>query len=272
MTIIDYLQSGPDMSKDTNFDQHSSRFKKNIYDTAKGQIRLKLVLQDIMQNIPILNDHKTINVLDAGCGMGQISKALFQKNRQFTLCDISSDMLTMARETLGTDNTNTQFIHSSVQDLGTEHDHKYDLIIFHAVLEWLDKPEAIIPVLKRRLKPGGYLSLMFYNVNSIIFYNLLKGNFIKVLKQDFKGHPGGLTPINPIDPVELDSWLESNQFKTHKKTGIRVLYDYLNKDLKESRSLEDIMEIESIYAHQEPFNMMGRYVHYICQLPLEEKL
>ncbi len=252
------------MNKDTNFDQHSSRFKKNIYDTPKGQIRLKLVLDDILNNIPVLND-EPINILDAGCGMGQVSKALFNTQRQFTLCDISSDLLETAKASLGEDNSNIEFIHSSLQDLSAEHNKKYDLIIFHAVLEWLDDPESIIPVLKSRLKHGGYISLMFYNLNSIIFYNLLKGNFRKVLQQDFKGHPGGLTPINPIDPEELDRWLENNQITVHKKTGIRVLYDYLNKNLKESRSIEDIIEMESIYAHKTPFNMMGRYIHYICQ-------
>lgn len=253
------------MSKDTNFDQHSTRFKKNIYNTAKGKIRLKLVLEDILQNIPVLNENKAISILDAGCGMGQISKALYKAERQFTLCDISADMLAVAKETLGNECSNACFIHSSIQELGDEHNKKYDLIIFHAVLEWLDDPEAIISVLKSRLKPGGYISLMFYNLNSIIFYNLLKGNFRKVLKQEFKGHPGGLTPTNPIDPEELDNWLEDNNIKVHKKTGIRVLYDYLNKDLKENRTLEDIIEMESIYAHKAPFNMMGRYIHYICQ-------
>lgn len=254
------------MTQDTNFDQHSNRFKKNIYNTPKGQIRLELVLNDIKQNIPLVSDNKAINILDAGCGMGQISHALYTQENSHTLCDISSELLTTAKETIGIENSNTQFIHSSIQDLDSEHDKKYDLIIFHAVLEWLDDPEAIIPILKRRLKQGGYISLMFYNRNSIIFYNLLKGNFRKVLKQDFKGHPGGLTPINPIDPDDLDKWLSTNKISVIKKTGIRVLYDYLSKDLKEKRSLEDIIEMETLYAHKSPFNMMGRYIHYICKI------
>jgi len=254
------------MSQDTNFDKHSKRFKRNIYNTPKGKIRLHLVLDDIDNNIPILKQDKALNILDAGCGMGQVSTGLYQPQHQFTLCDISSDLLTQAREALPSVADNVQYLHSSLQELGDEHNKKYDLIVFHAVLEWLDDPEAIIPVLKKYLKKDGYLSLMFYNVNSIIFYNLLKGNFRKVLKQDFKGHPGGLTPTNPLNPEEVERWLLKSEFDVQKKTGIRVLYDYLNKDLKENRSLEDILELESIYAHQPPFNMMGRYIHYICQL------
>ena len=253
------------MSRDTNFDKHSARFKKNIYDTPKGHIRLKIILDDLNKNVDILKENRPLKILDAGCGMGQISLNLARQGHNLTLCDISSEMLSTAKDSLESDNQSALYLNAAVQDLGPEHNDKYDLIIFHAVLEWLDNPEAIIPVLKSKLKPGGCLSLMFYNMNSIIFYNLLKGNFKKVLKQDFKGHPGGLTPTNPINPDELDSWLKNNQFEIHKKTGIRVLYDYLSKDLKQNRSLEDILELESIYAHQAPFNMMGRYIHYICK-------
>ncbi|MCK4711017.1 MAG: tRNA uridine 5-oxyacetic acid(34) methyltransferase CmoM, partial [Gammaproteobacteria bacterium] len=73
-------------------------------------------------------------------------------------------------------------------------------------------------------------------------------------------------PTNPIEPDDVDKWLINNQITVLKKTGIRVLFDYLNRDLKAKRSLEDIIEMESIYAHKAPFNMMGRYIHYICQL------
>ena len=251
------------MSKDTNFDQHKTRFNSNIYNTAKGQIRLQLVLDDLLKNVAILNEGRQLDILDAGCGMGQVALKLAARGHNLTLCDISSEMLSLAKDAFQVSNHKADFHHSSVQDLAG--DKKYDLIIFHAVLEWLDKPEEIIPELKNRLKEGGYISLMFYNINSIIFYNLLKGNFRKVLSQDFKGHPGGLTPTNPIEPDELDRWLINNQITVLKKTGIRVFYDYLNKDLKAKRTIEDIIEMEAIYSQKPPFNMMGRYIHYICQ-------
>ncbi|MDH5517633.1 MAG: methyltransferase domain-containing protein [Gammaproteobacteria bacterium] len=254
------------MSEDTNFDQHSKRFKNNIYDTDKGKIRLKQLLHDLQHNMPVLQQNKKLSILDAGCGMGQVAVHLAKQGHRLTLCDISSDMLDIARQTFVDEDCSASFIRSSAQTLGSEHDKSYDLILFHAVLEWLDQPETIISSLKQRLKPGGSLSLMFYNKNSIIFYNLLKGNFKKVLKQDFKGHPGGLTPVNPIDPDDVSIWLQSNQFTTLKKTGIRVLYDYLNKDLKQGRSIEDIMQMESIYADKSPFNQLARYLHYICEL------
>jgi len=254
------------MPEDINFDKHSQRFKKNIYDTDKGRLRLRLVSDDLLNNTPVLSDGKKLNILDAGCGMGQISLLLAKQGHQLTLCDISNDMLDIAQANFAEEGLSASYINSSVQDLNEQHHQQYDLVVFHAVLEWLEQPEAVISSLKRCLKPGGYLSLMFYNRNSIIFYNILKGNFRKIVKQDFKGHPGGLTPINPINPDELNQWLDKASFEVIKKTGIRVFYDYLTKELKNSRSFEDVLQMEKTYAAEPTFNMIGRYIHYICRL------
>ena len=254
------------MPEDINFDKHSQRFKKNIYDTDKGRLRLKLVSDDLLNNTPVLSDGKKLNILDAGCGMGQISLLLAKQGHQLTLCDISNDMLDIAQANFAEEGLSASYINSSVQDLNEQHHQQYDLVVFHAVLEWLEQPEAVISSLKHCLKPGGYLSLMFYNRNSIIFYNILKGNFRKIVKQDFKGHPGGLTPINPINPDELNQWLDKASFEVIKKTGIRVFYDYLTKELKNSRSFEDVLQMEKTYAAEPTFNMIGRYIHYICRL------
>lgn len=254
------------MSKDTNFDKHSTRFKKNIYDTDKGQLRLTQVINDLFKNTPVLKQNRQLKILDAGCGMGQVALALAEQGHDLTLCDISKDLLEIAEEKLNEINKQAVYLHSSLQQLDETHNNKYDLIIFHAVIEWLDQPHLIISELKKRLKSDGNLSLMFYNKNSIVFYNILKGNFRKILKQEFKGHPGGLTPVNPIDPSELDQWLKNEQFEIYSKTGIRVFYDYLSRDLKQSRTYEDILVMEQLYAEQSPFNMMGRYIHYICRL------
>lgn len=253
------------MSDDTNFDRHSQRFKKNIYNTDKGRLRLSLILNDLYENLTILNSTEPLSILDAGCGMGQVALSLAGKGHHLTLCDISSEMISIARSTFSDENRQAEFYHSSIQQLGSDHDMKYDVIIFHAVLEWLEKPEEIIVQLQNRLKPGGFISLMFYNLNSIVFYNALKGNFRKIMSQDFRGHPGGLTPVNPINPEDLDGWLDTSGIDVLHKAGIRIFYDYLKKELKQQRTFEDILELELMYSSIPPFNMMGRYIHYICQ-------
>jgi S-adenosylmethionine-dependent methyltransferase len=38
-----------------------------------------------------------------------------------------------------------------------------DLILFHAVVEWMAAPLEALRVLERLLQPGGYLSCLYYN-------------------------------------------------------------------------------------------------------------
>lgn len=40
---------------------------------------------------------------------------------------------------------------------------KFDLILCHAVLEWLDDPKSAVRDLARLVKPGCRMSLMFFN-------------------------------------------------------------------------------------------------------------
>lgn len=252
------------MTKDQNFDVHKERFKRNIYDTPKGIIRLNILQRDFHQYIPGIND-SALSILDAGCGMGQFSSYLAQKGHQLTLCDVSSEMIKQAQQLFNQEGLAADFHLSPLQDFCQNSDQQFDLVLSHAVLEWMDKPECLLESLKLKVKPGGYLSLMFYNVNAVIMFNLLKGNFRKVVKNDFTGHPGGLTPTNPIDPDEVHNWLNIAGFQLLHETGVRVIYDYLSKDLRNARSLEDIMQLEYEFSVKKPFKMLGRYLHFICQ-------
>ena len=38
-----------------------------------------------------------------------------------------------------------------------------DLVLFHAVVEWMADAESALEVLSQCLKPGGHLSCLFYN-------------------------------------------------------------------------------------------------------------
>ena len=49
-----------------------------------------------------------------------------------------------------------RIINSAVQDLSDHISEQYDVVLFHAVLEWLAKPEETLKQLLEYIKPGGY--------------------------------------------------------------------------------------------------------------------
>jgi S-adenosylmethionine-dependent methyltransferase len=143
----------------------------------------------------------------------------------------------------------------------------FDLVLCHAVLEWVNDPEEVIAALVAGMRPGGYLSLMFYNLNALIISNMAKGNLYKLRDRDFAGHPGGLTPPAPRQPQEMIAALEAAGLELVAKRGIRLVYDLMPRAVRAERSVADVLALEWQYGDQEPFWALGRYVHLLCRLP-----
>jgi len=254
------------ISEDQNFDTLSSRFRKNIYDTPKGQIRLKILWRDFIESIPNI-EKGGLSILDAGAGQGNLALQLAQKNHQLTLCDVSGNMLDDAKECFAKQGLEKEatFIHCSVQELIDQSEQQYDVVLFHAVLEWLVEPEKTLKQLLSLIRPNGYLSLMFYSRTGLVYQNLTRGNFDYVINNTLSGEGKTLTPTNPQDPLEVQQWLENADLTILNKSGVRVFYDGLSRDRRKSINEEQLYELEKEYSRKEPYCSLARYVHVLCK-------
>lgn len=248
---------------DRNFDDLAERLQKKVYGSFKGKMRLELLREDLLQSVPGVSGSRPMKILDAGGGFGQVTRFMAELGHEITLCDISEKMIEGAAAMLegsGLEERVT-LIHSSFQDLPDEYAGEFDLVMLHAVLEWLAEPFQSLETLVRYIKPGGYLSLMFYNLHSMVYQNAIKGNFIKIMNENFRGDPNGLTPYHPVCTYEVETWCEENGIEVVSKTGIRVFHDYMLKQVRENRSFEDVLELEKKYCRKEPYASLGRYIH-----------
>ena len=82
--------------QDRNFDDLAQRFVKNIYGSDKGEIRLHILWRDLQEGL-INHLPAQANILDAGGGIGQMSQRLGKLGYPVTLCEISAEMLQLAR-------------------------------------------------------------------------------------------------------------------------------------------------------------------------------
>ena len=233
------------MSDDRNFDDLARRFTDNIYGSPKGQIRLAILKEELDTFLSRFPENTCLRVLDAGCGPGYMALYLAQRGHEVVLCDHSAEMLQRAQQLFAEQapDAKVTFIESPLQALPEHVDGKFDLLLFHAVLEWVTQPQQVLQQLLSLLQPQGYFSLLFYNRNSLVFRNLLRGNFRKVASDQFAGDPNSLTPTNPLLPQEVYGWLESLGLSILARTGVRILYDYLPRDILQQRSLEDILDM-----------------------------
>lgn len=254
--------------RDRNFDDIAEKFARNIYGTTKGQLRQAILWQDLDRLLPTLPP-RALRVLDAGGGEGQTAIRMARRGHHVTLCDLSAEMLARAQQASAQQDMddNMRFIHCAVQEVGQYLEKPVDLVLFHAVLEWVSDPQAVLKALWDVLAPGGALSLMFYNANGLLMHNMVAGNFAYVQQGMPKRKRRTLSPDYPRNPDAVYQWLEQIGWIITGKTGVRVFHDYLREKQRQRDQFDALLALETHYCRQEPFISMGRYIHVIARKP-----
>ena len=204
--------------------------------------------------------------------MGQMSCWLAQQGHTVLLTEPSGEMLTAARhyihDTLGTHSASDITIQqSTIQSLCDETlHHHFDFIVCHAVLEWLANPKETLAQLLSTLKPGGYLSLMFFNQHSKVLRHLVGGDLKPVLEGKIASNGNnGLAPISPLIPEDVIGWLEELNFEILSWSGVRCFYDYSHPEVRKRMDIDDVLTLERHYSQQEPWRSIARYQHVVCR-------
>ena len=258
---------------DIYFDGVAEPFSAAVYGTSKGYIRLGVLWADLCGAVPEIRAGK-LTVLDVGGGMGQIATRLARLGHSVTLADPSEEMLDKARDTVSREAlNNVTLICSSAQDLSRHVTASFDLVLCHAVLEWVASPDTLIEAVAPFVKPSGTLSLMFYNQNAAVFKSVLRGDF------ETYASPGAAREAEASSPVKDDSdgfsgaralraetvthLLQEHGLRVAHKTGIRIFHDHV-AELKEDQ-LPALLELEKNYRHIEPFASLAQHIHLICR-------
>ncbi|GIZ12955.1 methyltransferase domain-containing protein [Pseudomonas sp. NCCP-436] len=245
---------------DRHFDELAARFAEKIYGGAKGAIRLAVLQADLAEALP----QRPLRVLDVGAGLGHMSLWLAERGHAVTLAEPAAPMLDGARQRFAEAGCSATFIQAPWQELPDHFDQPFDVLLCHAVLEWLAEPAAILPVLHQLTTPGGWLSLAFYNRDALIYRNLLKGHFRKLRKERFAGEGQSLTPQQPLDPRELEMQLQP-AWQVESRSGVRVFHDYMPQEFQTRAAPAEVLEMELAYRRHPAFAGLGRYLHWICR-------
>ncbi|BCL69329.1 tRNA 5-carboxymethoxyuridine methyltransferase [Vibrio nigripulchritudo] len=253
------------MTEDRNFDDIAHKFAKNIYGSEKGDIRQTIVWEDLIVALSELNDEsRRLKILDAGGGLGQMSQKIAQRGHDVTLCDLSSEMLKLARADIEKHGLLSQYqlVHSPVQEIEQHLTEKVDMVLFHAVMEWLGDPKTALEKVLEQIKPGGIGSIMFYNHHGLVLKNVICGNIPHILEGMPHRKRFKLQPQKGLKPEEVYQWIEDAGFEICGKSGIRSFHDYIgNMEYMGDYQFEDVLALERQLCRQEPYLSLGRYIH-----------
>ncbi|GEM74927.1 tRNA uridine 5-oxyacetic acid(34) methyltransferase CmoM [Vibrio sagamiensis] len=253
------------MTEDRNFDDIAHKFAKNIYGSDKGELRKIIVWEDFQRILNELEAHQQpLKILDAGGGLAQLSQKLAALGHEVSLCDLSSEMLQLAKQDIDKNGLLEQyrFIHAPIQSIDKHLSTPVDLVMFHAVMEWLVDPKDALEKLLTKVKAGGVVSVMFYNYHGLVYKNVVCGNIPHVLngmphRKRFK-----LQPQQGLKPEDVYQWIENAGFTICGKSGIRSFSDYIgNQQYMGDYEFEDVLALEKQLCRQEPYLSLGRYIH-----------
>ncbi len=251
------------VKQDTFFDGIANKFDKNIYGTSKGKLRHQLLLHFLED---FIYSEAELSVLDAGGGTGMMTLPFCHQGHRVTLCDGSIEVLDIAKQRLA-GFEKCDIIHSDIESIESE---CYDLVLCHAVLEWVNEPKRLLHHLCSLLKPGGTLSLSFFNRDAALFNNAIWGNFDYINKGLNIRNQVRLNPHNAQRPQEIIDFLEEyyEDYIIRHKAGIRCFHDYLHDRSKQIDDYDVLFELELKHARQAPFMWLGKYFHLMIERPV----
>lgn len=250
------------MSNDHSFEGITGKFSRNIYATNKGKLRLAVLQRDLQPWLDAAGN-KSLRVLDVGGGMGQLSQMFARAGYHVTHTDISPEIVAEAKSLHEREGLSAHYEYhvAPLQQLPDLLKQRFDVVLCHAVLEWLADPQQALATLKKLLAPAGQLSLMFYNRDAKILANIIFGNFDYVQADLKVKKTVRMSPQQPLSPADVAQWLEHLGLQVTKKTGVRCFHDYLrNRD--DQQRFDELLALELRYNQQSPFVDIGRYLHW----------
>ncbi len=246
--------------QDIVFDRETAEaFGRDIYGSTKGYVRLHVLWQDLLYAVPAISRHQSMRVVDVGGGMGQFALRLAPLVRDVTLCEPSEAMLRKARKMMHQAGVeNVQFVQAKLQGLRKKVDLQFDLVLCHAVLEWLADPHSAVRVLAAMMKRNGYLSLLFYNRNAAVLKRAFAGNF---------SPEKAAARIRPhaLDPDDVREWVRRAALRVVSTSGIRIFHDHLASPVKRGGQLRRLVDMEIAFRQREPFASIAQHVHLVCR-------
>ncbi|RDV26034.1 methyltransferase domain-containing protein [Alteromonas aestuariivivens] len=249
---------------DQYFNGIADKFAKNIYGTSKGRLRHQLLVEALS---PWLSK-APMRILEVGGGTGIMTRELLVMGHDVLLTDASEDILGLAREMLAEYTTRPgqlEIMQIPLWELEPQAD--IDLVVCHAVLEWLENPLQAIEHLYSLTPAGKRLSLSFFNRDAALFGNVLYGNFDYIARGMKVKNQVRLNPQNPVSPQQAIAQAEKCGFVVEQVTGIRCFHDYLKERLGSDEAFEQLLALERQYNRQPPFSWLGKYLHLMLHKP-----
>lgn len=261
-------------------DPESERFQSGAekyaayLETPEGRLRSDLAFANLQEFLPHSESEKPLHVLDLGCGTGEIALRLAHLGMKITLLDSSPAMLDIAKrraQDAGVANKIVLQHGDAAQLTHLFSTAKFDVILCHNVLEYLDDPIAVLRGAARVLRDSSaILSLLVRNRAGEVFKAAIQAGDLAAAENNLAAEwgqeslYGGRVRLFTTD--SLQAMLKAESLEAIAERGVRVVADYLPSRISRSAEYERILALERKLSSRAEYAAVARYIQCFARL------
>jgi SAM-dependent methyltransferase len=245
-----------------------TQFADEAYASVKGYVRTYVMHQHLLEHLP----PAPAAVLDVGGGAGHQSFPLAQAGYDVTLLDSSPAMLAKARARLPEDiRPRVTFVEADGEHAADAVNGKrFDAVLCHGVLGYLDDPAPMVEQLCRCAAPGGLVSIMTGNADASAVRPAMERRWADALAAfDSRREVGVLGVQGRADTVdELSVLLTSSGVQPLAWYGVWLFVDWLEfggaeLDPADVEQVKATAEVELEASRRDPYRRLSRVFHLL---------
>jgi SAM-dependent methyltransferase len=246
-------------------------FVDGAYASAKGYVRTYVMHHQLLAHLP----DPPASVLDVGGGAGHQSFPLALAGYDVTLLDPSRAMLDKARERLQRLPADTQqrvtFVEASGEDAAEAvGGQRFDAVLCHGVLGYLDHAEPVIDQLCRCAMDGGIVSIMTANARAMAVRPAMERRWEDALaafdttrEVGVLGVPGHADTVDELSELLLQRGVEQVRWY-----GVWLFVDWLDLsgapvDPADTSQLTALAKVELEAGRRDPYRQLSRAFHLV---------
>jgi SAM-dependent methyltransferase len=247
------------------------RFADEAYGSVKGIVRTYVMHLQLLEHLPA----PPASVLDIGAGAGHQSFPLAQAGYDVTLLDPSPAMLGKARQRLERLPEEAQRRVTLLESDGEHAEEavqgrRFDAVLCHGVLGYLEDPEPLIDQLCRCAASGGLVSIMAGNANAAAVRPALERRWNDALVSfDGRTEIGVLGLPTRADTVEeLSDRLQTRGVDPLRWYGVWLFVDWLGfcgveLDPTDAAQVSAAAAVELEASRRDPYRQLSRIFHLV---------